>query len=203
MSSGSQPLGMILVLLIGVYGCVYVAVDYNVPGTTTAAQDISKVLRKLPIVDSSSLGPVNQVPGASNINSAIKDINSHFGTNFESVNVTVIQLVEVAIPILQPYNDLIGASINFNASNKASVQAIYVDVFFLAGTAVLSNAAFAYHFSYNTVGIMNDLLKIGKLQSYCEDCYSLVLHWLYLLVSNSLPYLLPQFIQLFPDASQN
>ena len=201
MSSSSQPYMTTIILMTVVLGGLWATGYIGLPASASTAQLLATGLQKLPVLDATTLSSINSAPGASSINSAINDINARFGTNFGPLNATAIDIAETFIPVLQPYNNLITASDKFK-NNRASVDAIYEDAFFLGATAILTNALFAYHFSFNTVGIMNDLLKIGILQKYCEECYPIVLHDLYVLVYYGTPFLLAQFIKEFPTAPQ-
>lgn len=188
------------VVLFTVIGGLWVAGYFNIQGASIPAEGLAIGLQKLPVIDGNTISSFNAAPGAASINTAIREMNSRLGTSFGPVNASAILVAEFFIPVLQPYNNLIIAADHFNKSSKGSVEAIYEDSFILAATAILCNAAYAYHLSYNTVGIMNDMLKIGKIQKFCAECYSIVLATLYELISNGLPFLLSQFMSEFPTA---
>jgi hypothetical protein len=77
-----------------------------------------------------------------------------------------------------------------NPNNATSITAFYENIFLLASNFFLVNAAIdfaTYKASFQTVGALNDGLKLAELRSLCGNaCYSEVLHLIYQFIDNNL-----------------
>ena len=82
MSSGSQPHLMGVMLVFMLLGGLWAGGYFDAPGTASTALSLSAVLQTLPVLNANTLGSINGAPEATNINTAINDINSKLGMNF-------------------------------------------------------------------------------------------------------------------------
>jgi len=120
--------------------------------------------------------------------------------NFQPVTVSEDQCKFLVsfVPIVGSYNDLIVAARQYEPNDPASVRNFYFKALVLAAEITVVGIAlddFLYKTAFKSTAILNDELKIGKLQSVCGDaCYSDVLSATYQFINGTASGLLDDFI---------
>ena len=115
---------------------------------------------------------------AKQINIAIEGFNIALKTDFLTLDLDQAALREIQeyAPLVQPYNELIHSSHEFNVNDQDSVNQLYIDAYILGAEATLIEGKIASEATHNMTAYANPLLKLGKLRTICGgECYSEVL----------------------------
>ncbi len=127
-------------------------------------------------------------------------MNQGLGTDFQPITVSADQckLLVTFVPIVGSYNDLIVAARQYNPIDPASVRSFYVKAFLLAAEVAVVGIALdgvLYKAAFRSTAVLNDELRLGKLQSVCGDvCYSDALSSVYWFIKGTASGLLDDFV---------
>lgn len=149
---------------------------YNpTPTSIGVAESWSSELNNLPPITAETLGPINSLPGAPQLNSIIADMDSRYNLTIGPLNESVFAVAEWYFGWLQPYNELLNDSANFNPNDPSSVHQLYEQTAILYGLASTFHSRFFDDYShqvYSRSDCLSQWETNSGTSSFFENCIS-------------------------------
>jgi len=182
-----------LLLLVFAYPILSILIDnfsqspeneLYMAGTKTIAIN----LKQLPLIDIDTV--TNGLEIVNNINLMIRTINEAFRTDFPELNVndlTVVSNLQELVPFVDPYNDLIKSARNYDENNPETAKPLIMNCYMLGFNVIVLEGKITYSIAFKTTGLINNLLKLGKLRGIVGDTlYSEFLSRIYWFIGDKL-----------------
>jgi len=179
---------VVIVLALIICGTIVIpfindrSLQYDKEAYMKGSGTLANIFKPLPLIDISSVA--NTLDLIDKINFAIREVNEVLKTDFPELDrnsQALLNDVQELVPLVDPYNQLIKSAKDFDESNPETAKQLIMNLYVLAFGVIVVQGKIAYSIAFKTTGILNNILKLGKLRSlFGNTVYSEFLskiHW--------------------------